>query len=175
MYCASPEHCQGALHFGYNLYSDETTLDLVFFSPLEDLHLQTSGTMETNGIRKLYEPFPVPILYVGRIEDLLGRVPPCHSFLASLTETPHLLFPTSMLLDRSRPLHSAVVTDQARDLVGVVTLTRSTPGCGSGRPQPRISGLSVAKTERIRRQSRSETSWGAAKTKKARKHAVDQI
>jgi hypothetical protein len=37
----------------YNCYSDETTLDLVFFSPFEDLHLQTSGTMETNGIRKL--------------------------------------------------------------------------------------------------------------------------
>ena len=59
----------------YNRDSDETTLDLVFFSPFEDLHLQTSGTMETNGFRKLYEPSPVPTLYVGRIEDLLGRVP----------------------------------------------------------------------------------------------------
>ena len=38
----------------YNRYSDEITLDLVFFSAFEDLHLQTSGTMETNGIRKLY-------------------------------------------------------------------------------------------------------------------------
>ena len=55
----------------------------------------------------------------------------CHSFLASLTETPHLLFRTSMLLDRSRPLNTAVLTDQARDLAGAVTFTRSTPGCGT--------------------------------------------
>jgi hypothetical protein len=54
-----------------------------------------------------------------------------HSLLASLTETPHLLFRTSTLLDRSRPLHSAVLTDQARDLAGAVTFTRSTPGCGT--------------------------------------------
>ena len=44
-----------------------------------------------------------------------------------------------------------------------------------GRPQPRIGGLSVAKTERVRSQSRSETSRRAAETKKARKRAVDQI
>ncbi len=29
------------------------------------------------------------------------------------------------------PLHSAVLTDQARDLAGAVTFTRSTPGCGT--------------------------------------------
>ena len=33
--------------------------------------------MESNGVRKLYEPSPVPTLYVGRILDLLGRVFPC--------------------------------------------------------------------------------------------------
>ena len=57
----------------------------------------------------------------------------CHSFLASLTETPLLLFRTSMLPDRSRPLtrNTAVLTDQARDLAGAVTFTRSTHGCGT--------------------------------------------
>ena len=44
-----------------------------------------------------------------------------------------------------------------------------------GSPQPRIGGLSVAKTERIRRQSRSETARRTAATKKARKRAVDEI
>jgi hypothetical protein len=47
-----------------------------------------------------------------------------------------------------------------------------------GRPQPRIGGLPevpVAKTESMRRQSRSETSRRAAETKRARKRAVDQI
>ena len=38
-----------------------------------------------------------------------------------------------------------------------------------GRPQPRVGGLSVAKTERIRRQARSETSRRAWETRKARK------
>ena len=55
----------------------------------------------------------------------------CHCFLAFLTETQDLLFHTSMLHDRSRPLHSAVLTDQARDLAGAAMFTRSTPGCGT--------------------------------------------
>ncbi len=54
---------------------------MVFFSAfqVEDVRLQTSGKMESNGIRNLYEPSPVPTLYVGRVEELLGRVPlfPC--------------------------------------------------------------------------------------------------
>ena len=59
-------------------------------------------------------------------------------------------------------------------LQGVVSDT-STITITFGRPQPRIGGLSVAKTERVRSQSRSETSRRAAETKKARKRAVDQI
>ena len=87
LYRASPERSQGLF--------DETTLDLVFFSPFEDLHLQTSGTMETNGIRKLYEPSPVPTLYVGRIEDLLGRVPlfPCFLDGNTTSTIPHKYAP----------------------------------------------------------------------------------
>ena len=48
----------------YNCSQDDSDidLDLVFFSAFEDLRLHTSGTMETNGIRKLYEPSPVPTL-----------------------------------------------------------------------------------------------------------------
>ena len=52
---------------------------------------------------------------LAELRTSLGR---CHSFLASLTKTPHLLFRTSMLLDRNRPLNTAVLTDQARDLAG---------------------------------------------------------
>jgi hypothetical protein len=65
----------------YNRYLEDIDVDLVFFSAFEDLRLHTPGTMETNGIRKLYEPSPVPTLYVGRAEDLLGRVPPFPCFL----------------------------------------------------------------------------------------------
>jgi hypothetical protein len=35
----------------------------------------------SNGIQKVYEPSPVPIHYLGRIEDLLGRVPLIACFL----------------------------------------------------------------------------------------------
>jgi hypothetical protein len=42
-----------------------------------------------------------------------------------------------------------------------------------GRPQPRVGDLSVAKTERIRRKSRSETSRRAWETRKARKRAAE--
>ncbi len=43
------------------------------------LRLRTTGIMESKGIHRVYEPSPVPTLYVGRVEDLLGRVPliPC--------------------------------------------------------------------------------------------------
>ena len=63
----------------YNHSADDIPIDLVFFSAFEDLRLLFTGTMESNGIRKLYEPSPVPTLYVGKVEDILGRVPlfPC--------------------------------------------------------------------------------------------------
>ena len=43
-----------------------------------------------------------------------------------------------------------------------------------GRPQPRVSGLSVAKTERIRRKSRSEAAQRAWKTRNARKQPAEE-
>ena len=42
-----------------------------------------------------------------------------------------------------------------------------------GRPQPRVGGLSVAKTERIRRLSRSGAAQRAWKTKNARKRPAE--
>ena len=157
----------------YNRYSDEITLDLVFFSPFEDLHLQTSGTMETNGIRKLYEPSPVPTLYVGRIEDLLGRVPLFPCFLDGNT--------TSTIPHKYAPRQKQAFEYGCADGSGQGSRRGShvyeinTWLWNFGRPQPRIGGFSVAKTERIRRQSRSEASRRAAETKQARKRAVDQI
>ncbi len=66
---------------GYNRCDKDIPLrlDLVFFSPSEELRLRTAGIMESKGIHRVYEPSPVPTLYVGRVEDLLGRAPliPC--------------------------------------------------------------------------------------------------
>jgi hypothetical protein len=113
-----PPHATRGRH---NKYAEDIALNLVFFSAFEDLGLRTTGTMESNGIRKLYEPSPVPTLYVGRVEDI-------NDWLWNF-----------------------------------------------GRPQPRVGGLSVAKTERIRRKSRSETSRRAWETRKARKMAAEEI
>jgi hypothetical protein len=43
-----------------------------------------------------------------------------------------------------------------------------------GRPQPRVGGLSVAKTERIRMKSGPEAARRAWKTKKARKRPAEE-
>ncbi len=102
---------------GYNSYLEDMALDLVFFSASEESRLRTSGTMESIGIRKLYEPSPVPTLYVGRVEDLLGRAPlfPCF-----LMETPQLPFRTSTLQARSRPSNlGALTVRRARDHAGI--------------------------------------------------------
>ena len=78
-------HCTvrplGAPTDAYGRCPDDIPLDLVFFSSFEDLRLHLTGTMESRGVRKLDEPSPVPTLYVGRIQDLLGRVPLILCFL----------------------------------------------------------------------------------------------
>ena len=75
----------------YNCCDTDIPLNLVFFSPFEELRLRTAGIMESKGIHRVYEPSPVPTLYVGKVEDLLGRVPLIPCFLdgnATLT-IPH--------------------------------------------------------------------------------------
>ncbi len=76
-------HCTlrpiGTVAGSYNSSDEDIPLDLIFFSPFEELRLRTAGIMESKGIHRVYEPSPVPALYVGRVEDLLCRVPliPC--------------------------------------------------------------------------------------------------
>jgi hypothetical protein len=76
-------HCTlrpiGAVTGHFNCSDEDIPLDLIFFSPFEERRLRTAGVMESKGIHRVYEPSPVPTLYVGRVEDLLGRVPliPC--------------------------------------------------------------------------------------------------
>jgi hypothetical protein len=65
---------------------------------LQDFKLPDQQTLIDaflRGLCKLYEPSPVPTLYVGRIEDLLGRVPLFQCFLdGNATSTiPHKYAP----------------------------------------------------------------------------------
>jgi hypothetical protein len=88
-------HCTlrpiGARVGGRNRCDEDIPLDLIFFSPFEELRLRTAGIMASKGIHRVYEPSPVPTLYVGRVEDLLGRVPliPCFLDGNATSTIPH--------------------------------------------------------------------------------------
>ena len=53
-----------------NRSDEDIQLYRIFFSPFEELRLRTAGIIESKGIHRVYEPSPVPTLYVGRVEDL---------------------------------------------------------------------------------------------------------
>ena len=60
---------------------DNIQVQLVFYSTFEPMVLPGGGPMEAMGVQKLYEPSPTPILYVGLVADVLGRVPLMPLFL----------------------------------------------------------------------------------------------
>ena len=106
---------------------DDIPLDLVFFSSFEDLHLHLTGTMESHGVRKLYEPSPVPTLYVGRIQDLLGRVPLIPCFLdGNATST----IPHKYASRQKTAFDLGALMVQAGPRGKEAMFTRSTRGCG---------------------------------------------
>ncbi len=94
----------------FNSSDEDIPLNLVFFSPFEELRLRTAGIMESKGIHWCISPVP--------------------------TVDPHS-------------------TSEGLNLL--------TEGL-----KPRMGGLSVAKTEKIRKKSRSEAAKRAWATKRAR-------
>ena len=125
-----------------------------------------------------YEWTPVPTLNVGRTEDLVGRVPLVQCFLHGNAT----VVATSTIPYKYAPRHKQAFKFGP----GCADGTRKESRRGShvyaintwlwnfGRPQPRVGGLSVAKTEMICRKSRSETSRRAWETRQVRKrHAAE--
>ena len=164
-----PPHATRGRH---NTYAEDIALNLVFFSAFEDLGLRTTGTMESNGIRKLYEPSPVPTLYVGRVEDLLGRLQLFPCFLDGNT-TSTIMYKYAGRQKQAFEFGCADGASQGSRR-GSHVYEINTWLWNFGRPQPRVGGLLVVKTEEIRRRSRSETSRRAWKTWQARKRAADE-
>jgi hypothetical protein len=123
-------HCTlrpiGAVTGSFNRSNEDIQLDLIFFSPFEELRLKAAGVMESKGIHRVYEPSPVPTLYFGRVEDLLGRVPLVPCFLDG-----NALFHISTAADRRTHLSAAVPMMLAQPHGGAAMFTRSTPGCGT--------------------------------------------
>jgi hypothetical protein len=159
----------------YNRSSEDIHLNLVFFSAYDDLRLRFSGTMESNGIRKMYEPSPVPTLYVGRVEDLLGRVPLFPCYLDDST-TSTISYKYAARQKQAFEFGSADGQGPASRR-GSHVYEINTWLWNFGRPQPRlgVGELSVAKTERISREARSETSRRSWETWRARMHAAEEI
>ncbi len=112
----------------YNRSDEDIQLDLIFFSPFEELRLRTAGIMESKGIHRVYEPPPVPTLYVGRVEDLLGRVSLIPCFLDGNTTStiPHEY--SSWQKDAFECCCAMVL---ALPRGGAAMFTRSTPVCGT--------------------------------------------
>ncbi len=151
----------------FNSSDEDIPLDLIFFSPFEELRLKAAGIMESKGIHRVYEPSPVPTLYVGRVEDLLGRVPliPC---LLDGNATSTILHKYS---SRQKDAFECCCADGAGPTSrrGSHVYEINTWVWNFGRPQPRVGDLSLAKTEKLRQKSRSEASKRGWATKRARK------
>jgi hypothetical protein len=100
----------------------------------------------------------------------------CHSFRASSTATPPLQFLTGTQHDESFDSCCADSLGPAsRRGSHVYEIYTWLWNFGRPQPQARVGGLLVAKTERIRRQSRSETSLRTWETRMASKVAAEEI
>ncbi len=109
----------------YKIGPDDLLFNLVFFSTFEELNLPIHGPMEDAEVLKLYEPGPIPCLYVAPVDHLVGRVPLIPLFLAGN------LTPTSSASTRVQGSPWAVQTQQLQTAGVAVTSMRSTLGCGS--------------------------------------------
>ena len=133
-----------------------------FFSAVEDLHLRFTGTMESNGIRKLYEPSPVSTLYIGKVEDILGQVPLFPCFLDGSTAS---TIPNKYAVRQGRDFACCCAdgpvlgSHRGSHVYGVNTWLWN-----FGLPQPRVACLSVAKAEKIRKKCRGAAAQSAWET-----------
>jgi hypothetical protein len=75
----------------YRIGPDDLLLHLVFFRTFEELVLPIQGPMEDAKVIKIYDPSPIPCLYVAPVANVLGRVPLIPWFLAgnSTPTIPH--------------------------------------------------------------------------------------
>ncbi len=90
--------------------------------------LRTAGIMELKGIHRVYEPSPVPTLYVRRVEDLLGRIPLIPCFLDGNTTS---IIPHKYSSQQKDPFECCCAVVRALTCRGAAMITRSTPGFGT--------------------------------------------
>ena len=107
-----------------------TTLLLTWSSsaPLRTLACKQLAQWSQMELGSYMNPHLSPLFMLAGWKTFLGG---CHSFLAFLMATPHLLFHTSTLDDRSRPSNSDVLMARALHRAGAAMSMRSTTGCGT--------------------------------------------
>jgi hypothetical protein len=103
----------------HNKYAEDIALNLVVFSAFEDLLLRTLAQWSQTELGSCMNPSLSPLSMLAGWKTFLGG---CHSFLAFLMATPHLLFRMAtphllfsicMLDDRSRSSNSGVLAAKA--------------------------------------------------------------
>jgi hypothetical protein len=94
----------------YKIGPDDLLFQLVFFSTFEELHLPIHGPMEDAEVIKLYDPSPIPCLYVAPVANVLGRVPLIPLFLAG-NSTPTIPHKFSKHKGSGFPMGSADTAD----------------------------------------------------------------
>jgi hypothetical protein len=120
--------------------------NLVFFSSFEELVLPIQGPMEDAGKIKLYDPFPIPCLYVAPVANVLGRVPLIPLFLAG-NSAPTIPHKFSKYKGSGFPMGSADTADaDGRRGSNVYEVNTWLWMFGCGKPQLGHGGLSVEET-----------------------------
>ena len=148
---------------------DDITCSLVFFNIFDDLLLRTKGVMEDSGVRRLYEPYPTPSLYVGLVTDILGRAPLMPCFMAG-NSTPTIPSCFARHKQSALPFGLADTDGSSGSNVYEVNLWM----WQFGRGRQRIGGRDVAETERrraARLEQRQKQSWETRKRRKEERGA----
>ena len=138
-------------------------------STFEELVLPIQGPMEDAGVIKLYDPFPIPCLYVAPVANVLGRVPLIPLFLAG-NSAPTIPHKFSKHKGSGFPMGSADTAD-ADGRRGSNVYEVNTWLWMFGRGKPRLGGLSVEETALRKGVARVEQVKRAVETRRRRRAA----
>ena len=151
----------------YKIGPDDLMYNLVFFSTFEELELPIHGPMEDAGILKLYEPGPIPCLYIAPFDHMVGRVPLFPLFLAG-NSTPTIPHKFSRHKASGFPMGCAdsASSDGRR---GSSVYEVNTWLWNFGRGKPRLGGLTVKETAVRKKTARKDQADRSAETRRRRK------
>ena len=141
--------------------------NLVFFSTFEELELPIHGPMEDAGILKLYEPGPIPCLYIAPFDHMVGRVPLFPLYLAG-NSTPTIPHKFSKHKASGFPMGCAdSASSDGRRGSSVYEVNTWLWNFGSGKP--RLGGLTVKETAVLKETVRKDQANRSAETCRRRR------